>query len=100
VQGCGGRQADVAPPFVAGCAYCYGCYLPLGQQGSSHSRDQGSAAAAAAAGSGGGGGVVSRCPDCRNLYCFDCDTFIHEQLHVCPGCEVLPPTLAAASGKG
>ena len=36
---------------------------------------------------GGGEGLVLRCPTCRGLFCFDCDAFIHEQLHFCPGCE-------------
>mmetsp|Transcript_11153 Transcript_11153/g.33448 ORF Transcript_11153/g.33448 Transcript_11153/m.33448 type:complete len:453 (+) Transcript_11153:338-1696(+) len=36
-------------------------------------------------------GVVLRCDKgCRQLYCFDCDLYIHESLHVCPGCEAAP----------
>ena len=35
-----------------------------------------------------GGGVCVRCPDCRSLYCFECDVFIHDTLHNCPGCLV------------
>ena len=32
-----------------------------------------------------------RCDNgCRQLYCFDCDLYIHESLHVCPGCEAGP----------
>jgi transcription initiation factor TFIIH subunit 2 len=27
-----------------------------------------------------------QCPDCKNLYCVDCDAFIHNSLHNCPGC--------------
>lgn len=26
------------------------------------------------------------CPRCKSLYCIDCDIFIHETLHYCPGC--------------
>ena len=26
------------------------------------------------------------CPDCHNVFCFDCDAFLHERLHNCPGC--------------
>ena len=29
----------------------------------------------------------SSCPQCRCTFCYDCDTFIHETLHNCPGCE-------------
>lgn len=27
-----------------------------------------------------------QCPKCREVFCFDCDSFIHEELHNCPGC--------------
>ncbi len=30
--------------------------------------------------------VVVRCPKCRQTFCVDCDVFIHESLHNCPGC--------------
>lgn len=26
------------------------------------------------------------CPRCINVFCLDCDTFIHDSLHHCPGC--------------
>ncbi|KAL7561656.1 hypothetical protein ACA910_018546 [Epithemia clementina (nom. ined.)] len=26
------------------------------------------------------------CPECDNVFCFDCDAFLHERLHNCPGC--------------
>lgn len=32
-----------------------------------------------------------RCPDCKYLFCRDCEDYIHEYLHSCPGCEVIPP---------
>jgi len=35
-----------------------------------------------------GGMVAVQCPDCTKIYCYDCDVFIHESLHTCPGCEV------------
>lgn len=28
-----------------------------------------------------------RCTDCSNDFCADCDVFIHDVLHCCPGCE-------------
>ncbi|KAI7839973.1 hypothetical protein COHA_006294 [Chlorella ohadii] len=105
-QGCGGVQPDAAPPpFAEGGPYCYGCYLPLGQQqqqagSSGQGRRAAAAAPAAAVGGGGGPGIVSRCPGCKNLFCFDCDSFVHEQLHNCPGCECLPPQLSAAANGG
>ncbi|KAF6150461.1 hypothetical protein GIB67_030262 [Kingdonia uniflora] len=27
------------------------------------------------------------CPKCNQHFCFDCDIYIHESLHNCPGCE-------------
>ncbi|BFG34368.1 hypothetical protein CerSpe_206430 [Prunus speciosa] len=27
------------------------------------------------------------CPKCRHHFCLDCDIYIHESLHNCPGCE-------------
>lgn len=33
---------------------------------------------------------LRRCTGCRQLFCFECDLYIHESLHVCPGCEVAP----------
>ena len=27
------------------------------------------------------------CPKCKNDFCDECDVFIHESLHVCPGCS-------------
>lgn len=36
----------------------------------------------------GPAGVILRCEGgCRQIFCFDCDVFIHVSLHVCPGCE-------------
>jgi len=27
-----------------------------------------------------------QCPDCHNVFCPDCDAYLHETLHNCPGC--------------
>ncbi|KAJ7560332.1 hypothetical protein O6H91_04G124700 [Diphasiastrum complanatum] len=32
-------------------------------------------------------GVRLVCPRCNKHFCFDCDVYIHESLHNCPGCE-------------
>lgn len=29
---------------------------------------------------------VFRCTQCRRVFCNDCDLFVHESLHYCPGC--------------
>ena len=36
----------------------------------------------------GGAPMVLRCPLCRQLFCFDCDVYIHDALHNCPSCEI------------
>ena len=28
-----------------------------------------------------------RCTDCLNDFCTECDVFVHDVLHCCPGCE-------------
>lgn len=33
---------------------------------------------------------VSQCGKCSDLFCLDCDLFVHETLHVCPGCSKRP----------
>jgi len=33
-----------------------------------------------------GQGVRLECPTCRKQFCFDCDTYMHEEVHNCPGC--------------
>lgn len=32
-------------------------------------------------------GVILRCNECKYQFCFECDLYIHENLHNCPGCE-------------
>eukprot|EP00656_Telonema_subtile_P054830 TRINITY_DN8283_c0_g1_i1.p1 TRINITY_DN8283_c0_g1~~TRINITY_DN8283_c0_g1_i1.p1 ORF type:complete len:442 (-),score=101.88 TRINITY_DN8283_c0_g1_i1:87-1337(-) len=34
--------------------------------------------------------LLLQCPKCEAQYCYDCDAFIHDCLHVCPGCEAKP----------
>ncbi|KAG6543114.1 hypothetical protein Mapa_015363 [Marchantia paleacea] len=51
---------------------CYGCQQEL-----------------PTAGSKAIAGVRLECPRCKQHFCFDCDVYIHESLHNCPGCESL-----------
>jgi transcription initiation factor TFIIH subunit 2 len=32
--------------------------------------------------------LVFRCPRCVHFFCVECDLFIHDSLHNCPGCDV------------
>ncbi len=51
-------------------AYCFGCLRPVAQPGAAGQLH-----------------LTLRCGQCRQVFCFDCDAYIHEQLHNCPGCE-------------
>jgi hypothetical protein len=58
---------------------CYGCLKVVYHSESSLEDGDGLPAAS----------LVLRCTTCRQLFCFDCDVFVHETLHNCPGCECL-----------
>ena len=71
-------EQDVVTLEVCGPEYCYGCMRAF------------QAAGEAGPGIGDGAsmaGFASRCPQCRRLFCYDCDAFVHMTLHNCPGCE-------------
>lgn len=34
--------------------------------------------------------VAYSCPQCGQVFCVDCDIFIHDSLHSCPGCTAAP----------
>ena len=74
-----GTGEGVGPNEEGGTATCHGCLADLSPSG-----------CGVVSGAGGEAGVVLRCPDCKHLFCFDCDAYVHEQLHNCPGCEALP----------
>lgn len=38
-------------------------------------------------GTGNSPGIRVSCPKCKQHFCLDCDIYIHESLHNCPGCE-------------
>ena len=31
--------------------------------------------------------LILRCPHCKNFFCVECDLFVHDSLHNCPGCK-------------
>ncbi len=73
------RGTELGP----GCLlYCYGCL-----------RDLSASVEAMALGVGAlrrrGVPLVLQCPSCAQAFCFECDVYVHESLHNCPGCEAL-----------
>ncbi|KAK4875443.1 hypothetical protein RN001_011865 [Aquatica leii] len=40
---------------------------------------------------------VYQCPKCERTFCIDCDIFIHDVLHTCPGCATNPAILQSNS---
>ncbi|KAG2442629.1 hypothetical protein HXX76_002714 [Chlamydomonas incerta] len=53
-------------------AYCFGCLREVsepGVKGQLH--------------------LTLRCGQCKQVFCFECDAYVHESLHNCPGCEFL-----------
>ena len=41
---------------------------------------------------------IYECPDCKKMFCCDCDIFIHEALHSCPGCSSIPQVNPNSNG--
>ena len=75
-------------------AHCYGCLADLGG-GAAETLDDPKPSYSgkpkledgAPAAADGPSEVVVACPRCACVFCFDCDAYIHESLHNCPGCE-------------
>jgi transcription initiation factor TFIIH subunit 2 len=55
---------EVVLSVESGYSSCKGCLEPLGRDGK----------------------LVLRCPQCRHFFCVECDLFVHDSLHNCPGC--------------
>lgn len=78
------RAATLSPP-AAGAAislhadHCYGCAASL--RPATEVAAPTDAAAAASTDK-----ILFQCPRCRHLFCIDCDIFVHDALHNCPGC--------------
>ncbi|SPO29993.1 probable SSL1 - TFIIH subunit (transcription initiation factor), factor B [Ustilago trichophora] len=72
--------ASVHPESSA--AACFSCNLPFPAR-----ENDGSAAANKALEEAGlAASSRYRCGRCGKDFCLECDAFVHEQLHVCPGC--------------
>ncbi|GBF89199.1 general transcription factor IIH subunit 2 [Raphidocelis subcapitata] len=73
--GGGAAAAGWGAPWreAAAALYCYGCLRPLAPDPDGGDGDDAAT-------------MVLRCGACRQLFCFECDVYIHESLHNCPSC--------------
>ncbi|KAJ0083275.1 general transcription factor IIH subunit 2 isoform X1 [Pistacia vera] len=44
-------------------------------------------------------GLCVACPKCKKYFCLECDIYIHESLHNCPGCESFRHLKPVAAGE-
>ncbi|KAI5953803.1 hypothetical protein CANMA_004641 [Candida margitis] len=58
--------------------YCYGCQLKF-PSGAKPNEETGTIESITSS--------RYRCTNCHNDFCINCDAFVHEVLHNCPGCE-------------
>mmetsp|Transcript_35763 Transcript_35763/g.75276 ORF Transcript_35763/g.75276 Transcript_35763/m.75276 type:complete len:590 (-) Transcript_35763:75-1844(-) len=83
------KVIDIGPSIIANSGdcdrSCFGCLKVMGcrpvptrkkRKGSTEDKDEGEAI------------LRFQCPECHNIFCPDCDAFLHETLHNCPGCLV------------
>jgi hypothetical protein len=79
----GSKLINIGPSIVANCAdcdrCCFGCLKVIGCRPvkatiTEKREEEGEAI------------LRFQCPDCHNIFCPDCDAFLHETLHNCPGC--------------
>ncbi|KZT10967.1 TFIIH basal transcription factor complex subunit SSL1 [Laetiporus sulphureus 93-53] len=72
-------QAVMSPDDVpADSTRCHGCSISF---------KDASATMAGASSEGMSPMGRYRCPECQNDFCTDCDVFVHDVVHCCPGCE-------------
>ena len=91
----GNQRSEESSEGTAGSS-CFGCMRVLDRSyprdfsgvqasGSGHPVSDG----AATGGRVHASPMVLKCPTCEQIFCYECDVYIHESLHNCPGCETL-----------
>lgn len=68
---------------------CYSCLRPLTVGLSKNNFSTSKSPRSKGDTSGSDGMLRFRCPNCNNLFCIDCEAYLHETLHNCPGCLCL-----------
>uniref|UniRef100_A0A7S4MU47 General transcription factor IIH subunit n=1 Tax=Odontella aurita TaxID=265563 RepID=A0A7S4MU47_9STRA len=92
----GGRIVDINDSLLVSSndcdRCCYACLKPIGVRPlevKASKKGRNSTAKQQRPGRPSGNPVETlrfQCPDCQNVFCADCDAFLHETLHNCPGC--------------
>lgn len=92
----GGRTVEIDDSLLVSSTdcdrCCYACLKPVGVrplEKKTPKKGKGGSAQQQQPGRPTGNPVETlrfQCPDCQNVFCADCDTFLHEALHNCPGC--------------
>ncbi|CAN1307077.1 General transcription factor IIH subunit 2 [Linum perenne] len=89
---------DHAPPPPAIAEFAIANLIKMGfpQRAAERSEAMCSCHKEAKVGGNKAGPCVS-CTKCKQYFCLDCDIYIHESLHNCPGCESLTNTKPVAT---
>lgn len=77
-------------PELPAALYCHACLQDLTPKQGRGCVSRGAGAAPT---------MVLQCPECDHLYCYECDAYIHESLHNCPGCECLGQQKGGGRGR-
>ncbi|OMJ29662.1 General transcription factor IIH subunit 2 [Smittium culicis] len=67
---------ELVPPKES-LSYCYSCMEPLSDSIKALNNQKPDASIPE---------ELFQCPKCLNVFCLDCDLYIHETVHNCPGC--------------
>ena len=76
-------KAHSVPPSCAGCASAFTplpAHLTNGNQNGDNEDEDNVPSNVASSGR-------YSCPRCNNHFCLECDSFVHDTLHLCPGCS-------------
>ena len=86
------KMINIGPSIIANSAdcdrCCFGCLKVIGCRPVKEATNKKSNESTSGNDNTEEGEAILRfqCPECHNVFCPDCDAFLHETLHNCPGC--------------
>jgi len=86
------KMINIGPSIIANSAdcdrCCFGCLKVIGCRPVKEATNKKSNESTSSNDNTEEGEAILRfqCPECHNVFCPDCDAFLHETLHNCPGC--------------